>query len=75
MMMLLSCHKSDPFFSQIFTYDEKWIQYENQTFSTVVGQGELPHTPKYNVHQKKLMVCVSGSSTGVTHYDFMRPGS
>jgi len=74
--MLLSRHKSDPFFNRIVTC-EKWIQYDNRKRSAQwLDKDESPkHTPKRNIHQKKLMVSVWCSSAGVIHYDFMKPGS
>ena len=76
-LMLLSRHKSDPFFNRIVTCDEKWIQYDNRKRSAQwLDKDESPkHTPKRNIHQKKLMVTVWWSSAGVIHYDFMKPGS
>jgi len=76
-LMLLSRHKSDPFLNRIVTCDEKWIQYDNRKRSAQwLDKDESPkHTPKRNIHQKKLMVSVWWSSAGVIHYDFMKPGS
>ncbi|XP_076673232.1 histone-lysine N-methyltransferase SETMAR-like [Andrena cerasifolii] len=76
-LMLLSRHKSDPFFNRIVTCDEKWIQYDNRKRSAQwLDKDELlRHTPKRNIHRKKLMVTVWWSSAGVIHYDFMKPGS
>lgn len=76
-LMFLSRQKSDPFLNRIVTCDEKWIRYDNRKRSSQwLDKYEPPkHTPKPNIHQKKLMVSVWWSSIGVIHYEFLKPGS
>lgn len=75
-LSLLSRHKGEPFLHRIITCDEKWILFDNRKRSAQwLDKDEVPkHTPKPNIHQKKLMVSVWWSSAGVIHYSFMRTG-
>ena len=51
---------------------QKWISYYNQRWSALwVDQEEAPkHSPKSNLHQKKIMVTVWSSSLMI-HYSFL----
>lgn len=64
------------FFNRIVTC-EKWIQYNNRKRSAQwLDKDKVPkHSPKANIHQKKLMVIVWWSDVGVIHYGFMKPGT
>jgi histone-lysine N-methyltransferase SETMAR len=74
-LSLLSRHKAQPFLHRIVTCDEKWIFYDNRKRSAQwLDEDEAPkHSPKPNIHQKKLMVTVWWSSAGIIHYSFMEP--
>jgi len=76
-LSLLSRNKTEPFLNRIVTCDEKWIMYDNRKRSSQwLDQATPPkHCPKRKVHQKKLMVTVWWSGSGVIHYNFMEPGT
>lgn len=76
-LMFLSRQKFDPFLNRIVTCDEKWIRYDNRKRSSQwLDKDEPPkHSPKRNIHEKKLMVSVWWCSAGVIHYEFLKPGS
>lgn len=75
-LFLLSRHKCEPFLQRIVTCDEKWIRFDNRRRSSQwLDKNEAPkHSPKPNIHQKKLMVSVWWSSAGIIHYSFLKPG-
>ncbi|XP_075858554.1 TATA box-binding protein-associated factor RNA polymerase I subunit D isoform X1 [Microcebus murinus] len=75
-LSLLSRHKDKPFLHRIITCDEKWILFDNRKRSAqCLGKDGVPkHSPKLNIHQKKLMVSVWWSSAGIIQYSFMKPG-
>ncbi|CAK9826066.1 Histone-lysine N-methyltransferase SETMAR [Anthophora retusa] len=75
-LSLLSRNKAEPFLKQIVTCDEKWIMYDNRKRSSQwLDKDESPkHCPKLDIHQKKLMVTVWWSASGVIHHSFMEPG-
>ncbi|XP_053428824.1 histone-lysine N-methyltransferase SETMAR-like [Nycticebus coucang] len=75
-LSLLSRHKVEPFLHRIVTYDEKWILFDNRKHLVQwLDKDAVPkHSPKPNIHQKKLMVSVWWSTAGIIHYSFMKPG-
>ncbi|XP_026828885.1 histone-lysine N-methyltransferase SETMAR-like [Ooceraea biroi] len=76
-LSLLSRHKNESFFNRIVTCDEKWILYDNRKRSHQWLNADEPprHHAKPNVTQKKLMVTVWWSRSGVFYYNFMKPGT
>ena len=72
---LLSRNKGEPFLHRIVTYDEKWILYDNRKRSASwLDKDEAPkHSPKRNIHQKKLIVPTWWSSQGFIRYSFIKP--
>lgn len=73
---LLSRHKSEPFLHRIVTCDEKWILFDNRKRSASwLDKDESPkHCPKQNIHQKKLMVSVWWTDSGIIYRTFLKPG-
>ena len=57
---LVSRNKEEPFLHPIVTFGEKWILYDNRKRSASwLDKVKAPkHSPKLNIHQKKLMVTV-----------------
>ena len=74
---LLSWQNTELFLHRIVTCGKKMIHFNNCKRSTRwLDKDEIPkHTLKPELYQKKLMVLVWRSSTGVIHYSFMRPGT
>ena len=60
----------------IVTCDEKWILYDNRKRSAqLVTHDEAPqYFSKSMLHQKKAMMTVWYSQTGLIHYNFLNPG-
>lgn len=75
-LSLLSRNKAEPFLNRIVTCDEKWILHDNRKRSSQwLDKDEPPrHCSKRDIHQKKLMVTVWWSGSGVIHHSFMEPG-
>lgn len=73
---LIIRNKKDPFLNRIVTCDEKWILYDNRKRSAQwLDKDESPkHMPKPNLHQKKILLSVWWSISGVIHYHFLKPG-
>lgn len=73
---LLLRNNNDPFLDRIVTCDEKWIMYDNRKRSGQwLDKDEAPkHFPKPKIHQKKVMVTVWWSATGVIHHSFLKVG-
>jgi histone-lysine N-methyltransferase SETMAR len=75
-LSLLVRHKNEPFLDRIVTCDEKWILYDNhkRSYQWLDSDETAKQCPKPNLHQKKLMVSVWWSNSGVIHHTFMKPG-
>ena len=73
---LLLCNKKDPFLDRVVTCDEKWVLYDNRRRSAQwLDANEAPrHFPKPELHQKKVMLTVWWSATGLIHYSFLNAG-
>ena len=73
---LLLCNKNDPFLDRVLTCDEKWVLYDNRRRSAQwLDADEAPrHFPKPELHQKKVMLTVWRSTTGLIHYSFLNAG-
>lgn len=70
---LLSRFTGEPFLDRIITGDEKWVLYTNVTRKRQwVDKDEQPQaTPKAELHQKKLMLCVWWNMTGILHFELL----
>ena len=66
---LLLRNKNDPFLDRVVTCDEKWVLYDNRRRSAQwLDTNEAPrHFPKSELHQKKVMLTVWWSATGLIH--------
>ena len=73
---LLLRNKNDPFLDRVVTCDEKWALYDNRRRSAQwLDADEAPrHFPKPELHQKKFMLTVWWSATGLIHYSFLNAG-
>ena len=73
---LFLCYQNDLFLNQIITCDEKWILYNKLKFSAQPLEADkaAQHFPKPKFHQKKVMVTVWWSSSGLILHDFVKPG-
>ena len=73
---LLSWNKGEPFLHRIVTCDGEWVLYDNRKDSASwLDKDEAPkHSPKSNIHQKKLTINAWWSSHGLIHYSFIKPG-
>lgn len=71
---LLLRNKVDPFLERIVTCDEKWVVYDNRKRSSQwLDHGEAPrHFPKPKLHQRKVMLTVWWSMSGLIHYSFLK---
>ena len=69
----LLLHKNDPFLDRVVTCNEKWVLYDNRRCSAQwLDADETPrHFPKPELHQKKVMLTVWWSATGLIHYSFL----
>ena len=67
------CNKNDLFLDQVVTCNEKWVLYDNQRCSAQwLDTDEAPrHFPKPGLHQKKVMLTVWWSVTGLILYSFL----
>ena len=72
---LILHNNNEPFLSQIVSYVEKWILYDNRwQLAQWLNREEAPkHFPKPNLHQKKVMVTVWQSAACLIHYSFLNP--
>ena len=73
---LLLRNKNDPFLDWVVTCDEKWILYDNRRRSAqwLEADEASRHSPKLELHQKKVMLTVWWSATGLIHYSFLNAG-
>ncbi|GBO03649.1 Histone-lysine N-methyltransferase SETMAR [Araneus ventricosus] len=73
---LLLCENSDTSFDRIGTCDKKWIEYNSrQRSAQCLDRDKSPkHFPKPKLHQRKTMVTVWYSSTGLIHFNFLNSG-
>ena len=69
-------NKNDLFLDRVVTCDEKWVLYDNrQRPAKWLDADEAPrHFPKPELHQKKVMLTVWWSATGLIHYSFFNAG-
>ena len=70
---LLLRNKNDPFLDRVVTCDEKWVLYDIRRRSAPwLDADEAPrHFPKLELHQKKVMLTVWWSATGLKYYSFL----
>ena len=73
---LLLRNKKDPFLNRVVTCNEKWVLYDNQWHSAqwLDADKDPGHFPNPELHQKKLMLTVWWSATGLIHYSFLNAG-
>ena len=73
---LLSQNKGEPSVHHIVTCDEKWNLYDNRkrSASWIDKDEARKHSPKPNIHQKKLMVTAWQSSHVLIYYSFIKSG-
>jgi histone-lysine N-methyltransferase SETMAR len=66
-------NEKDPFFKGIVTGDKNWIVYNNVERKRSWGrQGERPlSTPKAELHQKSVMLCIWWDWKGILYYDLL----
>lgn len=74
--ILLNRNLTDPFLHRIVTGDEKWVLYENPCMKKQwLSVGASPtHTPKPNLHGKKVLLCIWWNHRGIIHHELMPPG-
>jgi [histone H3]-lysine36 N-dimethyltransferase SETMAR len=73
---LLARHQQHPFLNRVVTCDEKWISLDNRRRSKQwlpPGKAALS-TPKPDLHQSKVMLCVWWWIGGVIHWEFVERG-
>ena len=73
---LLLRNKNNPFIDRVVNCDEMWVLYDNWRRSTQwLDTDKAPrHFPKPELHQKKVMLTVWWSATGLIHYSFLNAG-
>ena len=66
--------ETDPFLNRIVTCDEKWVCYDNTERRGVWLNSDEPpiHMPKPALHQKKLMIIVWWSMSGLIHFNYLK---
>jgi histone-lysine N-methyltransferase SETMAR len=69
----LQTERNDPFLKGIVTGDKNWIVYNNVERTRSRGrQDERPlSTPKAELHQMKVMLCIWWDWKGILHYDLL----
>lgn len=73
---LLANPKDERFFKRVLTCDEKWILFFNPSKKNQwldPGQLAVP-TPRKDLHQKKVMLCVWWNSSGIVHFELLDQG-
>lgn len=70
---LLERHQKEPFLNRLVTGDEKWIRFENPHCSNQwLSHGQKAvSTPKPNIHQRKVMLCVWWWIGGMIHWELV----
>ena len=73
---LLLCNKNDLFLDWVVTCDEKSVLYNNRQHSAqwLDVDEAWRHFPKPELHQKKVMLTVWWSATGLIYYRFFNAG-
>ena len=61
--------------NRIINHDEKWILYDNcKLLASCLDKDEVPkHSPKRNIHQKKLVVAAWWRSHDLIYCGFIKP--
>ncbi|VDO21103.1 unnamed protein product [Haemonchus placei] len=74
--ILLRRSKNSGFLDSIVTSDEKWICFDNATRKRRrLDAGDTPNpTPKANIHDKKVMLCVWWNSKGLMCFEVFDSG-
>jgi len=68
---LLIPNETEPFLGQIVMCDEKWLYDNRKRSGGWLDEDESPkHFPKPDLHQKKTMITVLWSMSGIIHYIF-----
>ena len=74
-VFLSAKQKKKSFLWKIVTGDEKWIYYDNSVNKKQwlsINQASL-HTPKPEIHQKKVMLCVWWDQKGIIYWELLEP--
>ncbi|XP_065645670.1 histone-lysine N-methyltransferase SETMAR-like [Hydra vulgaris] len=73
---LLSRHNVEPFLDRLLTCDEKWIVYNNtkRCYHWLSPDDPIPKTPKPNLHERKVLLCIWWTTAGVVHYELLPTG-
>lgn len=74
---LLEKHEHQPFLHRIVTCDEKWVLLDNRCRSNQwLRPNQKPkRTPKPNLHQTKVMLCIWWFVGGVVHWELVEQNS
>lgn len=74
--MMLERYKRKSFLHRIVTGDEKWIHYDNpKRKKSYVKPGQpAKSTPKPNIHDAKVMLCIWWDQKGVLYYELLKSG-
>ena len=74
-MFFYPLDKKKSFLWKIVTGDEKWIYYDNSVNKKQwLSPGQTPlHTPKPEIHRKKVMLCVWWDQKGIIYYEILDP--
>lgn len=72
--MLLTRHNNESFSNQIVTCEEKWNQHNSRKHSAQWLDKDEPtkYSPKSEIHERKLIVCVWGPGACIFYNDFVK---